>query len=702
MDQRPLVLLCAASGTGLTAITDALRRKEPDANGYRAADPEDDASIAIEDLETTLCESLKGDRRIVNDPEEVPSMADVVRLPRNELYTLWQDCCNTLMAEQAANRKADLRILSLHLTWYDSNTTEFYSPVNTRYLERDDCTIDRVIILIDDIFDMYRRLQGSNDLYGSLLMEYRTALLGELHGINLADPPKDWDDEDVALTRHRLELEAVELAIGHLMSWRHYEMIRAENIARTLDADFTVLATKHSRLALRHLTRTLSVPKTYLSHRISDIRRMNKWTMSKSPIVKEVNRLHLEFAKRAHLLINPTAIDELRFADSASDSRSASALDKETANGTPTDDTSTNGPNDSQDADQDKGARAYAGLQTALLSARWELPEPPSDLLWIDRIKDSDGNEADMDFEHTELLSGGRDPSDPIALSVARSLEARIHEEVAFRDHIIVENTPGLCVYRPFFVVDTRDDQVAVNWSRGVAAEIEHWSEKLRLEREASARIAFVNTRQEIAARIRWITGPGSTQLKFQADSMLRHLFIKWKVPEIEAEAFINGEIRRASPSALARNPVSVTKTPKKIWEWVRAAALVAVTEAFTRLKLDESEPRSTAKGVASIPPENLGMLYVEQNQRGQIEKFDKVSDKLCAFFAGKSSVKDIAKWRKAFWKVHDEEFRNIVGVQPVEFISKLLELPYTELLELCNTDAGGTRGRDDQADQPS
>ena len=249
----------------------------------------------------------------------------------------------------------------------------------------------------------------------------------------------------IASPRPGLRLEAKELALGHLMSWRRSEMIYAESLARALGAKFTVLGAKHSTSALRELTTSSVIPRTYLSHRISEVRRLNKESSTLpddlgtwSSVVKEVNRLHFAFAENNQLLINPTAIDELRFADSTSPDLTTESVPSEEVVG----------------ADKIPRAgnkNAYRGRESAYLAARWELPREWGELLWIDRIRQSKDSFVEIPSEHTDTLTRNLAVDDDIALSVARSLEARIFEEVSFRDHVIVESTPHLCVYRPFF-----------------------------------------------------------------------------------------------------------------------------------------------------------------------------------------------------------------------------------------------------------
>ena len=425
MDQSPLVLLCAASGTGLSEI----------AGGLSDSDENSDAKAgkveALWDLEASLCESFKGDTRIVNSDDTVPSMGSVVTLPRDELYQSWNSTCDLLMDDHVKSKDADLRVLSLHLTWFDSNTGEFFSPVDVRHLDREDCKFDHVVILIDDIFDMYSRLQNSGGLYSQSVIENKTSLIAGLRGLDLgtldASPelPNDAAVRQRKLAASRLRLEAKELALGHLMSWRRSEMIYAENIARILGANFTILGTKHSKAALRHLAESAEIPRIYLSHRISEVRRLNKKSSSLpeelgewGSVVGEVNDLHFAFARGKQLLINPTAIDELRFA----------TIDQHNSHEEQTQ-LSPNGESASDRGNPDSGLVDYRGRESALLAARWELPEPQSELLWVSKIEMPDGSIEYLSPEHTEAFTEDLSPVDDVALSVTRSLESRNLEE---------------------------------------------------------------------------------------------------------------------------------------------------------------------------------------------------------------------------------------------------------------------------------
>lgn len=692
--QRPLVLLCGASGTGVSTIARKLYADDP----YHIDDAQsaatDDGVIAL-DLEEHLCAGFKGDRRIVNSSDAIPSMAKVVMLPRDELYREWSKCCQQLMAEHARTRGANLRLLTLHLTWYDSNTSEFFSPLDIRKLDRSDCRIGHVVILIDDIFDMYCRLQEHGDLYGEPVIKNKAMLLAGLRGLDsnvaLTDPSKPSSDpaqEQGRVVAARLRLEAKELALGHLMSWRRSEMISAESLARALGAKFTVLGAKHSVRALQELTKSDEISRIYLSHRISEVRRLNKRS-SKLPdglgewssVVEEVNQLHFDFAASSQLLINPTAIDELRFAELAQCDSSAMSAPAEKLGD------SEEEPSDSTDL--------YRGREAAYLAARWELPKnqragDQDALLWIDCVKQSDDTLRQILSEHTRALTENLSYDDEVAVSVARSLEARIFEEVSFRDHIIVESTPHLCVYRPFFSPSRREHGSRVEWSGGVGPEIDHWSKKYEFRSEDNARVAFVHTTSEIEARIRWLVSQGkNAQFLDHVQSMLHRLFTNWQVLDEVIFGFFRGEVLDPSPSGLAQNPSNVVKEePGKVLRWMRAAALLGVTEAFTRLKLtDEELPSSDTAEPISVPSSAVGLFYIEEDPDGLAKDPIDTATTLCRFFnsstAGpddETASVDTEDLRNRFWAKHDEIFEQVTGASLVEYISQQRGYPLDEL----------------------
>ena len=559
--ERPVTLICAVSGTGLSKVADTFRG----------------GSSVVLDLEDRLCEDLTSHPGLSTPLGVVPSMAQVVNLPRTVLTSAWDDACETILNEQvAALGTARLQVICLHLTWYNSSTSEFFSPTNVPLLAQYGI-VGQVVLLIDDIYDMFSRLRGPNELYNDGVIKARAELLAKFWrrptDPGTSAPPEERSkyERDRKIFDSRRRLEVMELALGQLIAWRRAEMIQAESLARTLDAEFTLLGTKHSKPILGDLARGSGLPKIYISHRISEVRRMNKSTNSLpgdlgswSPVADEVNHLHRRFAAAGLLLINPTAIDELRF-DNAPDGDGHSPL----------------------------------------LARRWPLPER-TDLLW--------SHPGGHSPEHTELLSGDLPVSDPISSGVAGSLSNQIFFDIAARDHIIVEHTPGLCAYRPFFRSSHDAEGSRADWSGGVKREIRRWDRKTRaLSRdnasdraEGAARpigetastpvgpdhpkAAFVHTGREIEARLRWLEAEGrlGTRLYETAKDLLKAALKEVDFPDEHVRDLLSGKIN-AQAGQLGSDPYAhhyVAQRPATVLRLIGAATTAALHHIFTRLPL--------------------------------------------------------------------------------------------------------------------
>ena len=660
MTKLPVVLLCAASGTGLSRVAHELT--------------DEDHPDAIQDLEKRLCNNYVGHKSHMElglQADEVPSMWHIVRRPREELFLKWKRCFGECTARLMTSRAAPFRVLCMHMSWYNPNTTEFFSPVSVGYIKRAmgsrKCRIEQVIILIDDIYDMYHRLQGPNDIYRPKAIEARAERLHGLHHRGGA----------TTLSTARSSLEAVESALAHLISWRQHEMLHTENLARELGAKFTVLGMKHTKKATTHLLQRNDTPKIYLSHRISEVRRMNKNTSDLptdrgawSRIVDEVNELHALFASSRQLLINPTAIDELRFGDMSDDEQ-----------------------------------------RRPLLAARWKIVKPVEDLLWECPTEG---------YEYTEFLRGGLDLPDPTATSVARSLSNRIYFDISFRDHVIVEHTPGLCVYRPFFKgtmqgydSESVESLEGVNWSGGVKPEITHWYRKTLFQRDDRRRVAFIHTKPEIDARIAWLRDVDQGEF---AETMLSHLpavLYKYGIPMDDAKSVPDRTrevLKKREPGShleqdpdpkFVQLPSSIRNDPDALVLSLEVVYSLATFHSFTLLTRP-ANARQPPKSV--VPIFDVCMLLGNESERGDRLMTDLVltAEKASRFFAGQFksecfqcdesfsedtdddsvSTLCIGCEETEFWRIHGEAFRRLVGLDAIEFCCTLLALPYEYLKE--------------------
>ena len=569
-------------------------------------------------------------------------MRQVVRRPREELFDGWNTAWDSILRDLIEAQSVSSRFLCLHLTWYQPSTNEFFSPIDLNRIVTQQCRIDNVVVLIDDIYDMYFRLCGDQEIYGQRAMDAR----GIGFSVLSTRSPSGGDD---TLGQERLKLELVESALQHLITWRRTEMFHAENIARSIDADFTILGVKHTARTLMALASRKRTPKIYLSHRISEVRRINKAESTLPddvgtwrPTAHEVNTLHEQFARRDQLLINPTAIDELRFGDLS---------------------------------DQ--------GDQRAFLSGRWPLISEDAMLSPSTLPK----------CEHTSLLAIIRGSDvDEIALSVSRSLSSRIYFDIAYRDHIIVEHTAGICVYRPFYRGNASKE---ADWSGGVRPEISHWYRKISSSSAEVRRAAFVHTIAEMGDRIEWLNKEDN-RIEF-AKTTLRHLKKILATNGIPAEELsdldeqINQYLDRRSvgPSHLEQIPdEEIVQLPDFIWDHVElflgsldAASLPAFHHTFTML---ERPQRQTANADGSETPITYDVLILTADKRGddRLDGLDGAAEVLCNFFGETLELEDFEALDDTFWQAVNKVCRERLEVDAVEFVCKSLRLPYDALKE--------------------
>lgn len=594
-------------------------------------------------------------------------METVARYPRQLLYKSWRQACTTIVGEIIDEKPSQPALVSLHLTWYNPNTSEFFSPIDLDCFRKEGCAVVHIVILIDDIYDMYYRLRGPDDLYGDDFMGHDRKLLAKL-------APR--------LDQHGLQVQATELALGDLLSWRRAEMIQAENMAQSLGAKLTILGTKHHRQALQILLSEPNAPRTYLSHRITEHRRYNMATRTREhplgkwlPVVDEVNTLHREFANRRQVLINPTAIDELRF----------------------------------------RLANKW-GRRDPLLGRRWPVLQPTDELLCSIRPHQSDSDQDDTtetgpDYEHTRILLDNEESRHTLATSVASSLATKIFFEIALRDHVIVENTPNLCVYRPFYCRNLKKSETEARWSDGVLREIEHWRESQKtLDGSRSddsqadrpegitpriesgdvnfRRAAFVHTRAEIRGRIEWqLTDPNRYTFMKNIGNSLIGAWKKLKVPVWEIEELLRGKVPESQPSQLMRHPAKtkVAQIPERIVAEIRRAVRTGLHVTFTSLESPGDIHADSFESHPLIGLDQVALFEIEESRKRGAIDLESLVERLCGFFGGDYDATDVGERNDdEFWKACYECFESVTGKDCEQYVAEYFELPLAELRQLA------------------
>lgn len=373
-------------------------------------------------------------------------------LPRSAINEFWKEsvarCLKTL---EESNKP--VKILSGHLIYYSGKRNEFYSVIDrdcfflkTRNKIRLKPTC--VILLIDDIYDMYMRLP---DLYSPNQIESFLRKLERDINIDASSLSKD------RLSSLTLGWEVRNLL--HLLSWRHIEPIIAENLALQLGAKFLVWPVKQLIESIKPWLKSSQTIAIYLSHPISDPRNerneLGKWP----EFTNEINELQEILYTQGITLVMPTGIDELRF-------------------------------------------QVRNQKYTGYLEARWpSVVEDEAKLLYSQPDKAQDINYDILlkpkywDFqkqnlsqlENSEYTEALRSEVNAFLQVLVREIEAQISS----RDFLFIYHTKGLIVYRPYYAIEPRP-----TFSRGVDAEVRLWEDIVQLREQK--RIAFVHFNKDV------------------------------------------------------------------------------------------------------------------------------------------------------------------------------------------------------------
>jgi len=416
-------------------------------------------------VEDQLCASYDVRKALAKFPvPKRPKVGDITRyLPRTEVVRYWkqalkQSLTALIQADDEANGKA-VNLLTCHLDLYGGRRREMYSPTDLRAFAEDGNSVTHVLLLIDDIYDMYMRLSQPAYLYdeGAGLAEYMRQ-----QGVTdtASDPSPAERQQQADLT---LEYKTSVLAV--LLSWRRAEMLMAESVAHQLEAKYMVYAIKQATAAAGNWLRHPERNAVYISHPITRPRNTRRTTGSwpADRIVQECNELQARLDVLGVTCVMPTGIDELRFA-------------------------------------------VGSGTQLPRLEMRWPIASGQAD--FSDTMYTSEFAEqpelANVLLD-ADLQDDARDWRPWL-----RSLENQIMTEVAFRDHHLVAASPGLLVLRPFYGTGEA--------SHGVAAEVDHWR-SLTADPDPNQRQrrgVFIHFSDDVEAMLRKTTAFETADLEYQ------------------------------------------------------------------------------------------------------------------------------------------------------------------------------------------
>lgn len=361
-----------------------------------------------------------------------------------EVKELWRDAATNAILK-LSRAEASVRFLVLHSTRYSLSFKATHCPVDSGVIARESTRYRlrprRLILITDDVFDIYARLIRP----GGLIALDRDERLHQ--GLVRMASALNCEIRDLPRSVYRREELAWQTqALLWLLRWRELEAVAGEQLATSLGVEHLVWAVKQSALAVIGWASGRLAKSVYLSHPISRVREEAEESGSWPPLANEVNSLQELLASEGLALVMPSAIDEHRFRRVSVD-RSREVL-------------------------------------IAALGPRWPLPS--GDTLY---------DRPDGGPEHTSVFSSpgkGRAAVMQEVDAVLSPLDREMTAQIASRDHFFVGATDAILVYRPLsgmgFV------------SKGVASEIVHWRQLGGSK--VGRRAAFVHFAADIRALV--------------------------------------------------------------------------------------------------------------------------------------------------------------------------------------------------------
>ncbi len=349
----------------------------------------------------------------------------ITRTPRNKLELTWKNAVTRIIDDIKFSVET-FHIIVAHAVYYNSNTKEFFPIFDAGYLGgylvKKTLQIIRTGLIIDDLFDSFSYLRQAGKLFASsgLLTFYidyarvtRKDVKKPREFARVRDDPK-------------AHLSWIQYCVNSLLKWRSQEIILSQSIAKQLQSEFLLWGMKQDLDVLLKWLSDREARVFYISHPISEPRRIFQKEKKWPKIVDVINSIQIECKKQSLFTLMPTAIDEYRF------------------------------------------DKLNNGKYTTKLTPRWPLPKAVSKLLLDYGIINSDvdhkniltpqiieGNENRL--SETGKIQKISKKDEDFIQGVLTALELAIHEEIGNRDHHLVWLTSGIIVIDPYSV---REDKI--------------------------------------------------------------------------------------------------------------------------------------------------------------------------------------------------------------------------------------------------
>jgi uncharacterized protein (UPF0335 family) len=369
-----VVLFTGMSGI---AITDSLKKFCREFEEFKPS-----RSFYLKEPHIINLDSKIEDIYYEKNPNEIRSkrtwINKILLLPYPTFEEYWNNSLDKI-ADEIKNINDRHIFLNLHACYFHNKTQEYLSLVDLKNL-KEKINPKFVITLIDDIYDIHQRL---NDL-GGIYHDYQTVSKTEM------------------ILRHL-----------RLLDWRSKETMMSRYIAKQLEIENYVFAVKHSYKTLFNLVFNEENKKAYLSHPITEVRRLEK---EKNPLADEIKKeidILNESASQTFTTFSPTTIDEYRILN---------------------------------EIKFDEQKKINKKVYYSVLTKRWDQEKYikegaflywPSGFSGKNQLWEEDkSNITRIDDEINQLLA---------------TLSDLISDQVTTRDYTIVEQSDIIIIYRPFF-----------------------------------------------------------------------------------------------------------------------------------------------------------------------------------------------------------------------------------------------------------
>jgi len=214
---------------------------------------------------------------------------DVLGMPPRIQESLWTKAFE--QAKKALPQKvetAKYTFFTSHACYYHQGKTEFICPVNLSELIQLKDRTKMIIVLLDDAYDIYRRLLDTGQMYDYI-----------------------WGLNPLEALRHSIT------NLSNILTWRESEIAFSRKIAQLLNVPMYTISVKHPAFVIARL---ISVPPDvlkilYLSHPISSIRKRGVYPRLPE-FYTELSYFIRDILKSDNtVLFVPDTIDELRIGE---------------------------------------------------------------------------------------------------------------------------------------------------------------------------------------------------------------------------------------------------------------------------------------------------------------------------------------------------------------------------------------------------